>query len=215
MKPKLKLISFKICPFVQRSVITLHEKNADFEIEYIDLNHKPEWFLKISPLGKVPVLMVNNEVLFESAVINEYLDETISPALHPGDALTRARNRSWIEFSSVCLNTLFNYFLAQTKDEAEKTGVTLTENLNRFGDNIKGPWFNGDHFSLLECAVAPVLYRIDFLQRRYSANLKLSNVVKEYSAMLINRPSVQKSVVPDFDILSQDWLKEKNSWLTK
>ncbi len=75
---KPKLISFKICPYVQRSVITLKEKNVDFDIEYIDLANKPEWFLKISPLGRVPVLQVGEEVLFESAVINEYLDGFIS-----------------------------------------------------------------------------------------------------------------------------------------
>ena len=71
------LISFDICPFVQRSVITLEEKGVKYNIKYIELENKPDWFLAISPFGKVPVLQVNDKVLFESAVINEYLDETV------------------------------------------------------------------------------------------------------------------------------------------
>lgn len=68
--PAIELISFKTCPFVQRSVITLKEKGIDFKTTYIDLAEKPAWFLAISPLGKVPVLKIGDEVLFESAVIN-------------------------------------------------------------------------------------------------------------------------------------------------
>lgn len=69
---KPTLISFKLCPYVQRSVINLLEKKVDYEIKYIDLANKPEWFLKISPFRRVPVLVVGEDVLFESAVINEY-----------------------------------------------------------------------------------------------------------------------------------------------
>ncbi len=71
----IELISFNLCPFVQRSVITLNKKGIDYKITYIDLADKPDWFLALSPLGKVPVLKHGDEVLFESAVINEYLDE--------------------------------------------------------------------------------------------------------------------------------------------
>ncbi|HEY9734725.1 MAG TPA: glutathione S-transferase N-terminal domain-containing protein, partial [Trichocoleus sp.] len=67
--PPLKLISHKLCPYVQRSIITLIEKQIPHERAYIDLAHKPDWFLQRSPLGKVPILLVGEEVLFESAVI--------------------------------------------------------------------------------------------------------------------------------------------------
>ena len=73
--PKLKLISFTLCPYVQRAMIVLNEKNIPFDIEYIDLSEPPPWFYDISPLEKVPVLLVNDEPLFESMVICEYLDE--------------------------------------------------------------------------------------------------------------------------------------------
>ena len=80
MAPKLTLISHKLCPYVQRAVIALTEKGVPFERIDIDLANKPDWFLKISPLGKVPVLLVETAdgeaALFESNVICEYIEET-------------------------------------------------------------------------------------------------------------------------------------------
>src|SRR5215475_5305275 len=97
MPAPLKLISHKLCPYVQRAVIALTEKGVPFERIDIDLANKPEWFLKISPLGKVPVLVVATEkgevALFESNVICEYIEETqTGPSLHPNDALVRAEH---------------------------------------------------------------------------------------------------------------------------
>ena len=99
MTKKLTLISHLLCPYVQRAAIALAEKGVPFEKIYIDLNAKPDWFLKISPLGKVPLLKVEQDdgseaVLFESSVIAEYIEETEGePRLHPDNALERARHR--------------------------------------------------------------------------------------------------------------------------
>jgi glutathione S-transferase len=90
MAAPLKLISHKLCPYVQRAVIALTEKGASFERVDIDLANKPDWFLGISPLGKTPVLQVGDSAIFESAVILEYLEETQPKPLHPADALHRA-----------------------------------------------------------------------------------------------------------------------------
>src|SRR5215475_4166513 len=94
----LKLISHKLCPYVQRAVIVLTEKGVAFERIDIDLASKPDWFLKISPLGKVPVLVVTTDkgevAIFESNVICEYIEETqAGPRLHPADPLARAEHR--------------------------------------------------------------------------------------------------------------------------
>ena len=86
----LKLISHKLCPYVQRAVIALTEKGVPFERIDIDLANKPDWFLKISPLGKTPVLVVGDHAIFESAVILEYLEETQG---HPLASCRRARAR--------------------------------------------------------------------------------------------------------------------------
>ncbi|MGC9457270.1 MAG: glutathione S-transferase family protein, partial [Halothiobacillaceae bacterium] len=82
---KLELISFKLCPFVQRSVITLLHKDQPFETTFINLMDPPDWFSEISPLGKVPLLRVDDTVLFESAVINEFIDEVTPDRLMPED----------------------------------------------------------------------------------------------------------------------------------
>ena len=81
-------------------MIVLRAKEVDFEVTYIDLRNKPDWFLEISPHGKVPVLDVDDQPLFESNAIAEYLDETVEPRLHPEDAVKRARNRAWSESST-------------------------------------------------------------------------------------------------------------------
>src|SRR2546423_129287 len=103
---KLKLISHPLCPYVQRAVIALSEKGVPFERIDIDLANKPDWFLRISPLGKTPVLLVDATTIFESAVILEYLEETQPSPLHPRDPLQRAEHRGWIEFGWVVLNDI-------------------------------------------------------------------------------------------------------------
>src|SRR3984893_3797568 len=112
MVAALKLISHKLCPYVQRAVIALTEKGTAFERVDIDLANKPDWFLALSPLGKTPVLQVGDVPIFESAVILEYLEETEPRPLHPADALTRAEHRGWIEFGSVVLSDIAGFYAA-------------------------------------------------------------------------------------------------------
>ena len=90
MTNELVLVSHVLCPYVQRVAIALHEKGAAFRRVDVDLADKPSWFVAISPLGKTPLLQVDDAVIFESAVILEYLEETVPPALHPATPLQRA-----------------------------------------------------------------------------------------------------------------------------
>jgi glutathione S-transferase len=110
MAARLKLISHKLCPYVQRAVIALTEKGVSFERIDIDLANKPDWFRAISPLGKTPVLQVGDVPIFESAVILEYLEETEPKPLHPADPLTRAEHRAWIEFGSTVLADIAGFY---------------------------------------------------------------------------------------------------------
>src|ERR1700682_4401138 len=121
MPAPLKLISHKLCPYVQRAVIALTEKGVAFERIDIDLANKPDWFLKVSPLGKVPVLSVGTDggevALFESNVICEYIEDTQGGTrLHPQDPLQRAQHRAWMEFGSAILSELWG--LETTTDAA-------------------------------------------------------------------------------------------------
>ncbi len=119
---RLTLISHHLCPYVQRAAIALAEKGVAFERITIDLAAKPEWFEAISPLGKVPLLRVarpdrDDAVLFESAVICEFIEETQpGTPLHPADPIERARHRAWIEFASSVLSDI--YAIETTSDAA-------------------------------------------------------------------------------------------------
>ena len=115
---KYLLVSFKTCPWVQRAAIVLREKNIEFEFRHIDRDNRPDWFLAISPHKKVPVLSIDGKVsLFESNAINEYLDETIEPRLHPDDPVQRAINRAWTDYLPTFSEMVTG--LAYADDEAE------------------------------------------------------------------------------------------------
>jgi glutathione S-transferase len=200
MKQKLELISFNLCPFVQRSVITLLEKDVDFKLTYIDLKNPPDWFTSLSPLGKVPLLKVDNTVLFESAVINEYLDEITPPPLHPLDPLLRATNRAWIEYCSNILMNHHHLLAAKNKSEFNSVRTQLSSQMSLLEKTLQsGPFFNGEKFSLIDTAYAPLFMRIAILEKLlpielYSENSKIG----QWANTLATRESVIKSVIPDF-----------------
>jgi len=126
---KLILVSHHLCPYVQRAAISLAEKGVPFERITIDLANKPAWFKAISPLGKVPLLRVRQNgqetVIFESAVILEFLEETEANPLHPADPYARARHRAWIEFGSAILNAVGRFYSAagEAAFRAESEGL--------------------------------------------------------------------------------------------
>jgi glutathione S-transferase len=210
---KLELVSFKLCPFVQRSVITLLEKGHDFQIAYINLDDPPQWFKDVSPLGKVPVLQVGEEVLFESAVINEYIDEITPPSLHPQNPLMKAKNRAWIEFGSELLMAQFRFVMSQDKNSYETNLKELQEKLQRLETVLSGgTFFNGEQFSLVDTAYAPLFMRLELLKQWANLDFNLPKI-QRWSAALLAKESVQKSVVDDFANLFQMRLKAANSYL--
>jgi len=212
---QLELISFNICPFVQRSVITLNMKNVDHTINYIDLADKPDWFHKISPFGKVPVLRLEDTVLFESAVINEYLDETNGPAMHPADPLRRAHNRAWIEFGSGLLMSQFGLYLAADEEAWNAKWEETHEKLNRVEEQLgEGPYFNGLDFSLVDAAYAPAFMRFDLVEKQTSLRFfEQTPKLALWSKELLQLDAVKKSVVPDFGQLFTAYFKNKNGRL--
>jgi glutathione S-transferase len=162
--PTFKLISSATCPFVQRSAITLEYKHVPYEIEFIDLANKPDWFLELSPTGKVPVLVVRDGereiVLFESAVINEYLDEiTEGGSLLPRDPLLRARHRAMIEFASSAITDSWRMGVAESREEAFVQAAALRAKLVRFESEMVGPFFTGSELALVDTAAIPLLLR--------------------------------------------------------
>jgi glutathione S-transferase len=198
---KLELVSFKLCPYVQRAVIALRAKEVPYEITYIDLNDPPAWFEEISPLGKVPLLKVNEtHVLFESAVIAEYIDEVTPGSLHPADPLEKAENRAWIEFASACLMDVFNLGGCDSDEGYQQTLQSLLHKLDRLEQRLgDGPFFNGSAFSLVDAAFAPLCMRLEILQSVLEL-LPCERLPKlcAWSQALNQQPAVQESVVPEF-----------------
>eukprot|EP00761_Pharyngomonas_kirbyi_P014006 gb/GECH01014036.1/.p1 GENE.gb/GECH01014036.1/~~gb/GECH01014036.1/.p1 ORF type:complete len:245 (+),score=42.58 gb/GECH01014036.1/:1-735(+) len=199
MAPKYELISFTTCPFVQRSVITLLDKGVDFNIKFIDLKNKPDWFLKLSPLGKVPILRVNdNQILFESAVINEYLDEAEGTSSLSSDLFSKAQERAWIEFSTTPMMLLHKLFLAETQEDYNKH---RDEFINKFQtmENynpcpVQTPYFKGDQLSLVDAAYAPLFMRIKFLEKMAGEDLLAPTpTIKKWVDSCLAHPSVYNS----------------------
>jgi glutathione S-transferase len=158
----LTLISHHLCPYVQRAAIALHEKGVPFERINVDLANKPDWFKAISPLGKVPLLKVGDEVIFESAVIVEYLEETQPNPLHPADPLTRARHRAWIEFGSTILADLWGLLYRHRRREFPGQDRHFARKFERLEAELgDGPYFAGEKFSVVDAVFAPVFRYFD------------------------------------------------------
>lgn len=212
---QLELISTKRCPFVQRSIITLHHKGIDHSMTFVDLDDPPAWFHEISPFGKVPVLRIDEDaVIFESAVINEFLDEITPGRLHPDDPLERAQNRSWIEFGGDCCSLTFQLMVAPDRQAHESVVADLAGKLARveavFGD---GPYFNGARFALIDAAYAPIFIRLDVF--RELLGLRITDDLPRMQAWadtLLALPEVQKARVPELPDLFRDLITSRNAW---
>jgi glutathione S-transferase len=210
----LHLISFKTCPFVQRAVITLKHKNIDFDITYIDLADPPDWFLELSPLAKVPVLKVDDEVLFESAVINEYLDEITGGELQPREPLARAKNRAWIEFASNMLGNLYMMKMSKDEDRYNKYRDLLVSQFHRIEKRLgDGPWFNGDEFSLADTAFAPLFRQNSVAENKLSVlDPATMPRVEAWAQRLLALPEVRDSVVEEFEDLYLGAMQKNGSY---
>ncbi len=210
----LKLVSFKLCPYVQRAVITLEEKGVGYELEYIDLDAPPAWFKRRSPFGQVPLLQIGDEVLFESAVILDYLDEVYPPHFHPENPLMRAQHKAWIEFGSALLRQ--QHAVGMASDEA--LFIEALAELKRLMERLKSPLeqglFGDGGFSLVDAAYAPFFMRMEILATvRPEVTADTPPPVARWANILLARPSLRRSVVADFDSLYFQFLQRKGSWL--
>jgi glutathione S-transferase len=216
MAAPLKLISHKLCPYVQRAVIALTEKGVPFERIDIDLANKPDWFLKISPLGKTPVLVVGDKAIFESAVILEYLEETQPNALHPADALARAEHRGWIEFGSAVLNDIAGFYAAKDEATFKAKAAQLEQKFARLEQRVSSPWFDGEKFSLVDAVFGPTFRYFDVFDEIGDFGI-LSGKPKlaQWRNNLAVRPSVGGAVSADYPALLRDFIDKRQSWLSQ
>lgn len=208
---KLELISFKICPFVQRAVITLLYKQIPHDITYINISSPPDWFKDISPFGKVPVLKVNEQhVIFESAIIDEFLEEICPGKLLPEDPLERAVDRSWIDFGSTLLLDFSGLIHAQNEEQFNNKQLMVNRELTLLEEKLgKGPYFNEQAFSLVDIAYAPLFMRMQLLKLEQLYEKDQRPKVNAWAQQLLDIAVLQKSVVTDFEHLLKSHIREK------
>lgn len=206
MPHALTLVSHLLCPYVQRAAIALREKDVAFERVVIDLANKPDWFLKISPLGKVPLLRVprpdgSESILFESNVICEYIEETqAGPRLHPEDPLERAEHRAWMEFGSSILADLWGYETTRDAEVFEQKRQALAAKFERVEAELgNGPFFAGQRFSLVDAVFAPIFRYFELFDDLHDSHVfDRTPKVSAWRRALRERPSVRDAVVPEY-----------------
>jgi glutathione S-transferase len=219
MPRHFRLISHKLCPYVQRAVIVATEKNIPFERLDIDLANKPAWFLEISPTGKVPVLEVTEDdgsvhILFESAVIAEYLDETSGEPLLPRKPLAKARERAWVEFASATLADIAKLYSAADEEGFNSAVRALGDRLAHVERELAGPWFAGQRFGLVDAAFGPALRYLDVFDWRLGREVvRRPERVRAWSEALARRPSVVAAVSSDYAERLIDFVVRKSSFL--
>jgi glutathione S-transferase len=212
-----ELISNHLCPYTQRAAIQLAEKGLAYERVYIDLANKPEWFLKVSPLGKVPLLRIGDASIFETSVICEYIEERErSPAFYPSEPLDRARHRGWAEFASAVIADVFAFYTAPNAAAFERKCGDLHAKFGWLERHLgDGPYFAGQRFSLVDAAFAPVFRLFDTFDRLGEFGIfKGLQQVLTYRAAVAKRPSVQQVVVPDYADRFRRYLLERGSYLS-
>lgn len=191
------LYSGNTCPFSQRCRFVLFEKGMDFEIRDIDLYHKPEDINVMNPYGEVPILVERDLVLYESNIINEYIDERFPhPQLMPPDPVERARARL----------TLFNrereiFVHVKTLEDRNSTEEQREAARQKIRDSLVGlapvvakrKYLNGDEFSMLDIALAPLLWRLSY----YGIELPPAAMpVQKYAERVFSRPAFIEALTP-------------------
>lgn len=164
---RVELFSFAACPYAQRARMVLIEKGIEHEVVEVDLYDRPAWFREVSPYGKVPVLRHDGRVVYESAVINQYLDESFPvPALMPPDPWGRAQARIWMDYCDTRYIAATHRLMADRDDPAklatarDKLAEVMRfmehEGLRRSGD---GPFWLGPEPTLVDFQFLPFFER--------------------------------------------------------
>ncbi len=161
----VEIFSAEVCPYAHRTRLVLMHKGVDFSLTEIDLSNKPDWFAEVSPYGKVPSIRHEGRIVYESAIINEYIDEVFpQPALMPSDPHARAMARIWVDYG----NTRFNgasYQLVRENDTAKQVPLRealdaavlfMEDGMAKLGD---GPYWLGDAPSLVDFSYYPFFER--------------------------------------------------------
>jgi len=198
---KLELIGFKLCPFAQRAIILLNTQKIDFEITYINPMDPPDWFKEISPTGQVPLLKVDDKIVFESSVITEFINDISIASIHPEDVIKKANNRSWIAFSSTLFDDLFGMVVGD-EDKFNTSKESIFGKLKKL-EAVKNSetFFNGSDFNMIDAAMAPIFMRLAWINEFTDNVLSISEFknLSAWSDSILAVEEVKTSVVDGLD----------------
>jgi RNA polymerase-associated protein len=200
-KSMMVLYSGTTCPFSQRCRLVLFEKGMDFEIKDVDLFKKPEDINVMNPYGQVPILVERDLTLYESNIINEYIDERFPhPQLMPADPVMRARARLFLfNFERelfVHVQTIEN---TNNQKAIEKGKLLIRDRLTQLAPILlKSKYMLGDEFSMLDVAIAPLLWRLD----HYGIDLpKSAAPLMKYAERIFSRPAYIEALTPSEKVM--------------
>lgn len=194
------LYSGTTCPFSQRCRFVLFEKGMDFEIRDVDLFKKPEDISVMNPYGQVPILAERDLILYESNIINEYIDERFPhPQLMPADPVQRARARLLL------LNferEVFVHVDAIEKQDGKRIAsarATIRDSLSRLAPVVtKSKFMMGEDFTMIDVALAPLMWRLD----HYGIELpKTAAPVLKYAERIFARPAFFEALTPSEKVM--------------
>ena len=197
------LYSGTTCPFSHRSRFVLFEKGMDFEIRDVDLYNKPEDIAVMNPYAQVPILVERDLILYESNIINEYIDERFPhPPLMPGDPVDRARVRLFLlNFEKelfVHVSTLENRGVKNEK-AIEKAKQQITDRLTQLSPVfLKNKFMMGDTFSMLDVVIAPLLWRLNHYGITLSKN---AAPLLKYAERIFSRPAFIEALTPSEKVM--------------
>ncbi|MFN5079581.1 MAG: glutathione S-transferase N-terminal domain-containing protein [Burkholderiales bacterium] len=197
------LYSGTTCPYSQRCRLVLFEKGMDFEIRDVDLFNKPEDISVMNPYGQVPILVERDLILYESNIINEYIDERFPhPQLMPPDPVQRARVRLFLfnlEKEIFTHVALLEGRAPQNEKALEKSKLTIRDRLTQLAPIfLKNKYWLGEDFSMLDVAIAPLLWRLD----HYGIELpKSAAPVQKYGERIFSRPAYIDALTPSEKVM--------------
>ena len=201
----IELYAAPLCPFAHRTRLTLSEKNISARVVDIDLRNKPAGFLRLSPQGKVPLLKIGDDCLWESAVIDEYLEEMApEPALLPDGAFQRARARAWIRFADTRLYANTERLLHAGSDESRTVALAaIHEDLRYLADHAfaraanGGPYWMGAQFTLVDVTFFPWFEQSTVLEKFFGLQWPAKvDELRRWQEQVAARPAVRAESRP-------------------
>ncbi|CAD8187399.1 unnamed protein product [Paramecium pentaurelia] len=200
-----------------RVLALMCHKNIKFEIKFIEMHCKPEWFVKISPLSRVPILMIGDDiVLFESDAIMEYIDEISPPQIMPSDPIQKALDRGKFEYASELMKNMSIFVFCYDEEKFFKQRELLKKNIEQVDKWLENKkYMNGDQISLVDFCFIPIFVNLNVFKPIIQQCELTKDFPKfnKYGETLLQLPCSKAGKVPDYELLVVEGVEKVNSYL--